>query len=1287
MPHPSVAAAEKAAIAGDVPEIDTQGCFVLQQELLSSSPALPEHVVASTIDAVIHEPKFNVEVEQDEGQVEQIEVNHDAVEHCGTTGVRQLIHDLISQPDQDRAPVEPSHQGRATPLQFRRDSKGKLRPLKGNEFRRPGFDEQYRAAVEEAHRTEMEDLTQKSTMSLTQENTQSAYEQFDIQQVICDDCPSTGTPGDGEDQNTAPNTHHDSIHSMHSKHHASTRTESTAYTYQENDTGHVKLDFVPDIVGDEMDEMDEDQSQSQDASFADPQLGLHFSAPSYDPQTPAAPVNPFSQKGSVMKGFELFGATQPSSIARHVASPTSSRPSPDVYNDFTSPPKRQRLGSSPLARLHESKEGAHISPLQSSVRNLLTASMSTDFPDATIPRTSGVQSFDGGPRLSRTESMREFRPYVSMKESQERRRRDSMHSRSDSYSSDSDVEEARNRKRDRELRIQMELSTVALPPRRMPPSSRPSSSIEVPSTGRRLRVFQDDYLAQCEGLDARDTQDDVIADSQGHPDQDAAVGQVHESVDRSEDPVNVEQSELDPTASNTPFQLHQNNGDLNPPFQEEPLPEEGAATRGLMDLNEPSQLDVTAAANTTGSSLPEPSLPSLPLQELSSNRNDLRTPIAPKLHLLSDGLDTVPETSPPAGRIRPMSDIATISFRETQVDMNDLPGFTPDIDFEKAMDIASSPRPAPRPRSFRNNPPSQGAVLVAPIGSEQLPEETPSSSDVPSTLPGQGQPSIVTATLPTSPISGDAPSTENAAVLQGPMRPTRNDATLPEKATSPQERTDIDSQPLIPELLQDELEENKTVDREGRSEGGEDEDVLSDKHDKVSEGPSLAVENSGLTGVDINNSPRPSSTARTGLRAKSELKGPSRALRRSGTKSSNTTPQQLSRVAKSKAASKSSASSTPSITSPSVPDPGPSERSTTRSKASLGKSEKQPTLALPPTAKRSTKRQSGVTVVDDGDQPIVPTRASKRQSTAHFSRDESEDPLATLTPPSAYKAARSKRSVSVLFDRMAFAVSYVKNDQERDSVTKLIVDNGGRILQDGFDALFGVISKTASEDVELSLSESANSLGFTALIADEHSRKAKFMQALALGLPCISGRWVSACVSKMAIIDWTPYLLCAGQSSFLGNAFRSRTIRPYPAADAVLADIFSGRDKLLEGKSVLLVTGKGKTEDKRKAYVFLTRALGPARVGQVVDFQEARKRLVEAEAQDQGYDLLYVEGNEKAADSSVFGSASVTSSGTKKRKRGPVESADVEIPTPKKIRIIVDETMVQSLILGQLLEE
>ncbi len=35
MPHPSIAAAEKAAIAGDVPEIDTQGCFVLQQELLS----------------------------------------------------------------------------------------------------------------------------------------------------------------------------------------------------------------------------------------------------------------------------------------------------------------------------------------------------------------------------------------------------------------------------------------------------------------------------------------------------------------------------------------------------------------------------------------------------------------------------------------------------------------------------------------------------------------------------------------------------------------------------------------------------------------------------------------------------------------------------------------------------------------------------------------------------------------------------------------------------------------------------------------------------------------------------------------------------------------------------------------------------------------------------------------------------------------------------------------------------------------------------------------------------
>jgi len=275
---------------------------------------------------------------------------------------------------------------------------------------------------------------------------------------------------------------------------------------------------------------------------------------------------------------------------------------------------------------------------------------------------------------------------------------------------------------------------------------------------------------------------------------------------------------------------------------------------------------------------------------------------------------------------------------------------------------------------------------------------------------------------------------------------------------------------------------------------------------------------------------------------------------------------------------------------------------------------------------------------------------------------------------------------------MAFAVSYIKREQEKAVATRLINEYGGKILNDGFEALFepGPASKPRAQseasDSDLALSPFAKGFSFTALIADEHSRKAKYMQALALGLPCLSGRWISACVDRGKIVDWLPYLLCAGQSSFLGNAFRSRTLLPYSAADASFPETFASREKILNGKSILVVDGKGKAaKEKRKAYVFLTRALGPARLEQVSDFEHARRKLLDAEGGE--FDLLYVDTNEKGAESTVFGSTLFSSGGSKKRKRGPTAVDEAPTPAPKKIRIISDEVVIQSLILGQLLEE
>jgi len=225
-------------------------------------------------------------------------------------------------------------------------------------------------------------------------------------------------------------------------------------------------------------------------------------------------------------------------------------------------------------------------------------------------------------------------------------------------------------------------------------------------------------------------------------------------------------------------------------------------------------------------------------------------------------------------------------------------------------------------------------------------------------------------------------------------------------------------------------------------------------------------------------------------------------------------------------------------------------------------------------------------------------------------------------------------------------------------------------------------TKTGKLD-ELIVSPAASKIGFVALIADEHSRRVKYMQALALGLPSISGRWISACILREEIVDWAPYLLCAGRSSFLGNAIRSRTLQPYSAAEASFPETFANRVQFLDGKSILAVIGKGSTAEKRQHYLFLMRVLGPSRLKQVSDLKQARKSLLESTA-EQSWDSVYVGDNEKYAEEVIFGQPSIASTGSKKRKKSstqtPLEAA------PERVRIINDEILIQSLILGQWLD-
>jgi hypothetical protein len=288
-----------------------------------------------------------------------------------------------------------------------------------------------------------------------------------------------------------------------------------------------------------------------------------------------------------------------------------------------------------------------------------------------------------------------------------------------------------------------------------------------------------------------------------------------------------------------------------------------------------------------------------------------------------------------------------------------------------------------------------------------------------------------------------------------------------------------------------------------------------------------------------------------------------------------------------------------------------------------------------------------------------------------------------------------------IFTGMAFAVSYSADSPEKNRVLEYIQTHGGLTLDKGFDELFSVRdlgdaseeprspSSSATDDTDaLILSARAKTLGFVALIADKHSRRAKYVQALALSLPCLSGRWILDSIASGTVLPWTKYLLPAGESAFLSGAVRSRTLTPYVPTTVKLARTIQDRERLLQGGRVLLVSAGagGRKWEARRAYAFLTVALG-ANVVRRVSGLDSAKRILDAE---EGWGWVYVEGTIEEAENILFRNGSVEDGGIAKKGRKRKREDDgqekmVATGRDGKVRIVGDEFVVQSLILGDLM--
>ncbi|KAJ8106976.1 hypothetical protein OPT61_g9182 [Boeremia exigua] len=347
-----------------------------------------------------------------------------------------------------------------------------------------------------------------------------------------------------------------------------------------------------------------------------------------------------------------------------------------------------------------------------------------------------------------------------------------------------------------------------------------------------------------------------------------------------------------------------------------------------------------------------------------------------------------------------------------------------------------------------------------------------------------------------------------------------------------------------------------------------------------------------------------------------------------------------------------------------------------------------------------------------GSQRGTPVRAEALTTPSFTRRGLAAPSLLKDATHRAGSVASSSRSGSGVFSNMAFVLTSTGDGMNKDAVARTIKTNAGRVLEQGFHELFDLEAielsasqsrRTSASTIEgagmLTLKEEFKKLGFVALITDSHSRSTKYLQALALNVPCLHLRWVNDSLSGSNALSFARYLLPAGLSKYLDSngVVRSRAMRIYdPSRDDISFEkTLQDRDLLLQNQSVLLVTGRSKKEiEKRQPFVFLTHALGASNVGRCADLSAATQLLTQGQ-----WDWVYVDneqGGVADAAAELFGTGAPAKSAKgsfkkgKKRKRDDAEAEDLVAEgevAGRKVRVASAEFVIQSLILGALADD
>lgn len=176
-----------------------------------------------------------------------------------------------------------------------------------------------------------------------------------------------------------------------------------------------------------------------------------------------------------------------------------------------------------------------------------------------------------------------------------------------------------------------------------------------------------------------------------------------------------------------------------------------------------------------------------------------------------------------------------------------------------------------------------------------------------------------------------------------------------------------------------------------------------------------------------------------------------------------------------------------------------------------------------------------------------------------------------------------------IFADCVFAVSSIPGS-DYETLKKCILKNGGVICANGLRDLLTI--DYGQFKVNWNSKIPKKRFRFGAVISAGVLRTPKYLEAVALGWPTLSWRFIDDCIRSEELLDWNGYALAAGLSEALDNNPRSHDLSHFNSRwreDADLEEQFSLRNKLLQGVStpIYLIDRIPGKEDAVKLFLLL----------------------------------------------------------------------------------------------------